>query len=1103
MQLLGPDLDLTYLSSDEQELLATTIAAAGTHTRYLQTLTDEIAARIALLIEWHQRAAVLAAAVIRPLLDDPALSEPERAELSPEALTLAQQFRELDSFDAASGDHSRARRGERLRHLLFVGYTNVEVALLCLAAHVVRMRSIDLLDRRAARLLAEDNAAIFLPLIEMLGIWRLRHELGARGLELLNPDNILQTIHKQQNAARPLREQCFADIQAVLSREMVAVGMQGEIRLHSNSAFGLHQRLLHGAALGVIVRDLVVDVLVAQQQACYLLLGLIHRHWRPLEGRTVEGGYFRDLISHPKSNGYQALITTVSYRLHKLPEIAVQFRIRTHAMEQTNALGIVGTKFARRPVLLANAWWQNEQRISFVRARPLGSTSDDLYVFSPAGEVVILPVGSTPIDYAYHIHSEKGKHCKRIWINGHEASYDATLHNGDLVEIDVDPEYPGPDERWLRVVKTSKAKIHIKRGLKQRLVTPHEGRVWIDRVLARELRAYGLPDIPPEEVDAFLTRAAHYLGYADREALYYDLAARKHPLGQSLPSPDQIVTRLIASRLSDHVVRADGLPLRVAQIQFAQCVHDKKPCRVVPGVKIVGRVRKPGTEAARLTVYRADCPNAPQNEAAIPLAWRGDSRPGEAIKVRVKAVDRARLLGDVLETIYSLYEHPDRLYLLELAAAIDRDRSARIELKVEAQSHAPIVLLDQQLDRLKDRGTINDFTISALSPIEKLRLVDPELLANPYTTKAVQDRRVFKGRDDEIRSLITRLRGAQNHIVLYGMSRVGKTSLLRYLRDTIEHVASFVPVFIDMQELGDCPESRIWAEIIDTAEQRLSLKGRRVRAGRKKAEQSLQTFLDWWADVQPVLQGQRLLIMIDEFNIVDEWVDKQRAQMFVHRLKHLIEQQQEMAFITCVQETLFKAAYADQPVVSRPLVRIGFPLRLDYLDARAAERLIREPMGELLRYDETVVHQLLDLTAHHPFFLQHLLGRVVEHVNLAGRRVVTAADLAYVADELLRHGGDTLFTDFLREYRRLGAKQIVLRCLAERCRPGDVGATIAELQAMLERYQAAMSAAALEEVLDSLCDLGIVRRERQAALVRHTIRVPLFAQWLRDNRPLA
>ncbi|HEY0738289.1 MAG TPA: TGS domain-containing protein [Herpetosiphonaceae bacterium] len=1103
MQFLDPGLRFAYFTQQERELLEATARLVEKHTKYSQTSLDQITKRVALLEEWQLPAVVLAAAIVEPLLSKIDLKQHK---LSAEVLALARRFRELDAFDRHSEDQNRAGRVERLRELLYIGYTNVEAALLCLAAHVVRMRSIGELDRERARLLAEDNEAIFLPLVEMLGIWQLRHELGDPGLEVLDPDNVWETIHKQKSLARPLREQCFEDIHTVLSKELRAAEIEGETRLHPNSAFGLYRRLRHGAALGTIVRDVVIDVLVEQQHDCYLALALIHRHWRPIEGRTVEGGYFRDMIGQPESNGYQALVTTVGYRLHEQPEITVQFRIRTHAMERTNGLGIVGTKFARpQPVSVKNVWWQNEAQIAFVRERPLGSlgaTTDELYVFSPAGEVITLPQGSTPIDYAYHIHSEKGKHCLRIWINGQEARYDTRLRNGDLIEIDVDPEYQGPDERWLSVVKTSKARQHVKRGLKHRLATPHEGRARIDRLLEQELGYYGLPDIPPEEVDEALSKAARYLGYANREALYYDLATEKRALGGPPPSPNQIVAHVIAARLADHVVRADEEPLNVARVQFTQCIHGRQQCRVVPGARIVGRIRNAGTKYEHLVVYRADCPNAPPPDQAIPLLWRGDSRPGEAIKVRVKAVDRARLLGDVLDSLYRLYEHNDRLYLLDLLASVDRDRSARIEMTIEAQSREPIGLLDRQFAQLKDRGVINDFTLHTLSPIDKVRLVDRDLLANPYTTKAVQDRRVFKGRDDEIRSIVTRLQGAQNHIVLYGMSRVGKTSLLRYLRDTIGNVANFVPIFIDMQELGDCPESRIWAAIIAAAEQHLPTKAKRTKAGRKRSDHSLQTFRDWWAEAQPLLRGQRLLIMFDEFNIVDEWADAQKAQMFVHRLKHLIERQQDMAFILCVQETLFKAAHADVPVVTRPLVRIGFPLRLDYLDPRAAERLISEPMGEMLRYEEAVVQQILDATAHHPFFLQHLLGRLVEHVNIAERRVVTADDLAEVTDELLRHGGDTLFHDFLREYRRLEANQIVLRCLAEHCKPGDAGVTVSELHALLQQHSAAIGQPELEKVLDSLCDLGIVRRDRRPPFVKHVIRVPLFAQWLRDNRPL-
>jgi (p)ppGpp synthase/HD superfamily hydrolase len=196
MKLLNRDQNPAYLSSEEQSLLDATLTSAGRYTNVSPLLTDEIDQRVALLILWQMPAIVLAAAIIEPLLSDPNFGG---AALDPQVLELARRFRELDA-SRHDEDQNRAGRVERLRELLYVGYTNIEAALLCLAAHVVRMRSIKQLDWRSARLLAEDNEATFLPLVEMLGLWTIRHELGELGLEVLNPDNLWEMIRSGSNA---------------------------------------------------------------------------------------------------------------------------------------------------------------------------------------------------------------------------------------------------------------------------------------------------------------------------------------------------------------------------------------------------------------------------------------------------------------------------------------------------------------------------------------------------------------------------------------------------------------------------------------------------------------------------------------------------------------------------------------------------------------------------------------------------------------------------------------------------------------------------------------------------------------------------------------
>jgi DNA-binding HxlR family transcriptional regulator len=663
-------------------------------------------------------------------------------------------------------------------------------------------------------------------------------------------------------------------------------------------------------------------------------------------------------------------------------------------------------------------------------------------------------------------------------------------------------------------VRTPTAKINIRRALKQRQKTA-KGREIIDNLLQKELEAYGLPEIPEEEIERFLEATARYFNYPDLRALYLDIAdPRRSPGSRKPPSPNRIVACLIASHLADHIAKANGEPVGIPKhrIKFAQCRHNGELCRVTSGSEIVGRIVNQGTPHERLIVYRRDCPTAAKVGADIPLMWLGDRRPGKPVRVLIETVDRPRLLDDVLHTVYDLYD--EGLYLLEVQAKVTRDRAAHISLTIDAPSYDAVTRLSEALHQLKEHGILDEEPrIDALSPIEKMLLAEPDTLPNPYTTGPVRDRRVFKGRDAELQQIVSCVRGDQNLVVLYGINRIGKTSLLRYLHAHVAEEYDLVPILLDMPFLTKNEEAQFWLEIAAKVEEAVAhlykgTAGRFKRLRKKNGDDTFVHFRDWLAKAQSLLKGRKLLIMIDEWNVLDELWDRDAALLLIYRLKSLVEGHPDLAFVLCVQETLYKKAASDATKVpSWPLLRAGLPVRLGYLRRPAAERLIREPIGQMLQYDAAVVEEILYLTACHPYYLQNVLLLLIHHINqmrMSGQKGgiprVTYEDLDTVIPQLL-DSGEHLFNDFLRECR--GFKGTVLCALAHVSQERHRGATAEELQTVLQQQGYRVQPSSLARNLRMLCEAGILERRQQRGQLRYRIRVPLFERWLLENRPLS
>ncbi|MCI0519729.1 MAG: TGS domain-containing protein, partial [Chloroflexi bacterium] len=828
-----------------------------------------------------------------------------------------------------------------------------------------------------------------------------------------------------------------------------------------------------------------------------------------LSWRAQEDGPFRDYLAAPKYNSYRALVTNVELnQFQDTPRlIPLEFRLFTKEIEEINMRGIVYARYINpQPRKIRGAWWDDEELLSLLRRHPPGSDSDPIYVFSPAGKVYAnLPRGSVPIDYAYRIHSDVGDHCKRVWINGQAAKLAQKLHNGDLVYIETDASLSSPDPSWLGVVKTTTAQRRIQRQLARQM--PHKGRRIFDAVLTSELQAYQIQEkISGEEIDQYLKEFADRMGYTDLEALYIDIAQPQTDARAAELSPNRMVANFIARRLAEHLVRSDAQPLGapLERVRFSRCHHKGCPPRVTPGTPILGRLKGAGRDYPTLVVYPQGCPHAPAGAQAAPLEWRARPRLGEPIRVHIQAVDRKQLLGEVLQEVYSL--NGQDVALREVEARVDREFKALIQLTLEAPEFAILEEFESRLEGLRSRGVIDALRVEALSPLDKMLLNLPGALPNPYTPNAVDDPRVFKGRDAEIQKIVGALEDGQKCVVIYGISRVGKTSLLRYLYKAALPERNFVPVIVDLQGLPARRESVFWEMVLTRLTRALEAQTSGL-GKRKKLEKfrgadtpygKLLTWLEWAGKELP---GTRPALLFDEINVLEEaWQDRASAVQVVEQLRALVSSDYNIRCIFTVQEDLYRRVdLSAEPYLLNTLLRMGVHCRLDTLDRRAAERLIHDPLSQRLRFEPPLVESILKSTACHPYYLHLLLYELVEQARLEQRRTLGLEAFAPAVAKLLETG-DQIFQQFLREPR--GFKRDVLTLLAARGEDDARWANLNDIQtALRQRGYEEVSPHGLVEALETLKDSSAIERRFAPSKPEFAIRVPLFSRWLAQKHP--
>ncbi len=555
----------------------------------------------------------------------------------PDAETEALQLKRSRRYDAVS---------ETLRKTFIVMGEDVRVVLIKLADRLHNMRTLGHMPEAKRRRIAQQTLDIFAPLANRLGIWQIKWELEDLGFRYTNPEKYKE-IASHLAERRVDREKKMEEITNRLKEMTYAAGIQAEITGRPKHIYSIHKKMARKGVPFDMVHDIRgVRIIVKDIPTCYATLGVIHTHWRPIPGE------FDDYISVPKDNFYQSLHTAVVYDDGKTLEV----QIRTPEMDQNAELGIAAhwrykegmprdETYERRILWLRSLmeWRQDvEDATEFVDSMKSDVFEDRVYVFTPRGDIIDLPAGSTPIDFAYHVHTDIGHRCRGAKINGKLVGLDYTLKTGDKVEI-LTAKRGGPSRDWLNpnlgLVKTQRARSKVRQWFK-RLAREHnisQGRA----LLERELHRLGLNVGNMEQL-------ARQYEFKTPDDLYFALGCGDMALGR-------IINQLMLEEKDDEGFLFNTRPKTEAGVQSHDTVtvlglkglltSMARCCNPAPGDEIIGYI----TRGRGATIHRVDCPNMlriRERERLVRVSW-GEPKRTYPVTVQIKAYDRDGLLRDV------------------------------------------------------------------------------------------------------------------------------------------------------------------------------------------------------------------------------------------------------------------------------------------------------------------------------------------------------------------------------------------------------------------------------------------------------------------------
>ena len=607
------------------------------------------------------------------------------------------------------------RQIENYRKMFLAMARDIRVVLIKLADRLHNMRTMKFMPAHKQQSISRETLEIYAPLAHRLGIHTIKWELEDLAFRYMEPD-IYYNLVEQVKTKRREREAMIFEAMDEMRDSLAKSNIRCEIQGRPKNFYSIHKKMLRDKKeLSEIYDLLAIRVLVDSVKDCYGTLGIVHSMWRPIPGR------FKDYVAVPKSNMYQSLHTTVlsaggqpleiqirTFEMHRISEygIAAHWRYKESGGSKPASGSDKGFDAKLSWVRQLLEWHQDMNDSSdFVNAVKMDIFADEVFVFTPRGDVIDLPVGCCPIDFAYRIHTDVGNRCVGAKVNGRIVPLDHKLSNGDIVEVITSKQANGPSRDWINIVGASDTRNKIKGWFKKERREENiiKGREMLDKEAKRlgyEPKTFASPEKLKEvgnrlriNSDEDLLATLGYGGVTLSSVIskLVDIYKKEQKLNTTKDISEMLAElkpRKTKAKASHGILvkGEDGI-----MVKLARC------CNPIPGDPIVGYI----TRGSGVAVHRADCPNVLSNNPEeqsrlIEVAWDISLDSVYKVNIFITANDRANLVGDIL-TITS----ESKLNIFSMNCKADKNKLATMEFGIDITSLEQLEYIMNRIRRLK------------------------------------------------------------------------------------------------------------------------------------------------------------------------------------------------------------------------------------------------------------------------------------------------------------------------------------------------------------------------------------------------------------------
>lgn len=667
-----------------------------------------------ILAELSMDTATIAAALLHDVLEDTDVTyETLAKEFGEEIANLVDGVTKLKKLKYRTKQETQA---ENLRKMVIAMSKDIRVIIIKLADRLHNIRTLEYMSDAKKKEKALETLEIYAPIAHRLGISTIKWELEDLSLRYIDPEGYYDLVERVSKKRRE-REAYIQNVIEVLREKLDEMEIESDISGRPKNFYSIYKKMVYQNKIFEQIFDLTaIRVIVDSVKDCYGVLGIVHTLWKPIPGR------FKDYIAMPKPNMYQSLHTTVIGPLGEPFEI----QIRTWEMHRTAEYGIAAHWKYKEGLTKSDGFeskltwlrqlleWQKELKDpkEFMESLKIDLFTDEVFVFTPKGDVISLPAGSTPLDFAYRVHTAVGNNCVGAKVDSRIVPLDFKLKNGNIVEILTTSSSSGPSRDWLKIVISSQAKTKIRQWFKkeERDSNINKGKELLEKEAKRQ--GYKLTELLKED---WLRSIAKKVSLNNVDDLYAAIGYGSITLSQVVSKLKENYREYYNQKIDEKefmnkpitpiIPRKEYKPTQGISVKGVDNIKVRfsKCCSPVPGDEIIGYI----TRGRGVSVHRSDCPNVQDldiQERFIDVEWDTDKKTSYQAEIQIKATDRSGLLTQITQLLTDM-----KLTVTSLNARTNKEKTALINMTLEIKDIEQLKELMKKIKRLE--GVIDVYRV--------------------------------------------------------------------------------------------------------------------------------------------------------------------------------------------------------------------------------------------------------------------------------------------------------------------------------------------------------------------------------------------------------